>query len=251
MHHQPSSIVINRHFPKEGGRKQKIQIFHSQDSLAMKRGNDITALAVKKVSFDCFFLTREQRRRGHRNWNTCFFLLTPSSVVGSSMHFCSTDQRLHCIHSLFEIDDNSSHPTVLINSKSFRQPKLSKRRISKTTIIISIMGGPSINDKFPNLVGSTQDSDNFDLYEYLGDSWGVIFMVRTFDGSIDCRKIWHFHFQNLTDFVPLISPAPRRLHSSLQYRTWRSNATQRRLWQERCQAMWIFLQRRRIAQGSE
>lgn len=38
------------------------------------------------------------------------------------------------------------------------------------------MGGPTINDKFPNLIGSTQDSDSFDLYEYLGDSWGVIFM---------------------------------------------------------------------------
>jgi alkyl hydroperoxide reductase subunit AhpC len=38
------------------------------------------------------------------------------------------------------------------------------------------MGGPSINDKFPNLVGGTQDSDNFDLYEYLGDSWGIVFM---------------------------------------------------------------------------
>jgi 1-Cys peroxiredoxin 6 len=30
--------------------------------------------------------------------------------------------------------------------------------------------------KFPNLQGSTQDSDNFDLYEYLGDSWGCVFM---------------------------------------------------------------------------
>jgi peroxiredoxin 6 len=32
------------------------------------------------------------------------------------------------------------------------------------------------NKQFPNLIGSTQDSDSFDLYEYLGDSWGVIFM---------------------------------------------------------------------------
>jgi AhpC/TSA family len=30
--------------------------------------------------------------------------------------------------------------------------------------------------QFPNLVGSTQDTDSFDLYEYLGDSWGVVFM---------------------------------------------------------------------------
>ena len=30
--------------------------------------------------------------------------------------------------------------------------------------------------QFPNLQGSTQDSDSFDLYEYLGDSWGCIFM---------------------------------------------------------------------------
>lgn len=33
-------------------------------------------------------------------------------------------------------------------------------------------GGPTINDKFPNLQGATQLSDSFDLYEYLGDSWG-------------------------------------------------------------------------------
>eukprot|EP00543_Licmophora_paradoxa_P001626 CAMPEP_0202445806 /NCGR_PEP_ID=MMETSP1360-20130828/4547_1 /ASSEMBLY_ACC=CAM_ASM_000848 /TAXON_ID=515479 /ORGANISM="Licmophora paradoxa, Strain CCMP2313" /LENGTH=230 /DNA_ID=CAMNT_0049062197 /DNA_START=119 /DNA_END=811 /DNA_ORIENTATION=- len=37
-------------------------------------------------------------------------------------------------------------------------------------------GGPTINDKFPNLIGSTQDTDSFDLYEYLGDSWGIVFM---------------------------------------------------------------------------
>mmetsp|Transcript_19459 Transcript_19459/g.29538 ORF Transcript_19459/g.29538 Transcript_19459/m.29538 type:complete len:239 (-) Transcript_19459:161-877(-) len=35
---------------------------------------------------------------------------------------------------------------------------------------------PAINDKFPNLEGSTQDTDSFDLYEYLGTSWGIIFM---------------------------------------------------------------------------
>jgi len=34
----------------------------------------------------------------------------------------------------------------------------------------------SINDKFPNLVGSTQDTDAFNLYDYLGDNWGIIFM---------------------------------------------------------------------------
>lgn len=37
-------------------------------------------------------------------------------------------------------------------------------------------GGLLINDKFPNLVGSTQSSDSFDLHEYLGDSWGLVFM---------------------------------------------------------------------------
>lgn len=36
--------------------------------------------------------------------------------------------------------------------------------------------GLTINDQFPNLNGETQDTTNFDLYEYLGDSWGVIFM---------------------------------------------------------------------------
>jgi len=36
--------------------------------------------------------------------------------------------------------------------------------------------GLTINDKFPNLVGDTQDKTDFDLYDYLGDSWGVIFM---------------------------------------------------------------------------
>lgn len=27
--------------------------------------------------------------------------------------------------------------------------------------------------QFPNLQGSTQETDKFDLYEYLGDSWGT------------------------------------------------------------------------------
>ena len=31
--------------------------------------------------------------------------------------------------------------------------------------------------QFPNLVGATQDTDNFDLYQYIGnDSWALIFM---------------------------------------------------------------------------
>lgn len=35
----------------------------------------------------------------------------------------------------------------------------------------------TINDKFPNLVGETQDTKDFDLYSYLGDeSWGIVFM---------------------------------------------------------------------------
>eukprot|EP00522_Entomoneis_paludosa_P001802 CAMPEP_0172465818 /NCGR_PEP_ID=MMETSP1065-20121228/54625_1 /TAXON_ID=265537 /ORGANISM="Amphiprora paludosa, Strain CCMP125" /LENGTH=310 /DNA_ID=CAMNT_0013222463 /DNA_START=106 /DNA_END=1038 /DNA_ORIENTATION=+ len=34
----------------------------------------------------------------------------------------------------------------------------------------------TINDTFPNLEGSTQDSNDFDLYHYLGDSWGMMFM---------------------------------------------------------------------------
>lgn len=38
------------------------------------------------------------------------------------------------------------------------------------------MPGLTINDTFPNLIGSTQDSDEFNLYEYLGDSWGIVFM---------------------------------------------------------------------------
>jgi alkyl hydroperoxide reductase subunit AhpC len=36
--------------------------------------------------------------------------------------------------------------------------------------------GLTINDTFPNLMGDTQDSSDFNLYDYLGDSWGVIFM---------------------------------------------------------------------------
>lgn len=36
--------------------------------------------------------------------------------------------------------------------------------------------GPTINDKFPDLQGSTQDSDDFSLHKHLGDSWGCIFM---------------------------------------------------------------------------
>ena len=36
---------------------------------------------------------------------------------------------------------------------------------------------PSIGDLFPNLKGSTQLSDEFDLYDYLAEkSWGMIFM---------------------------------------------------------------------------
>ena len=47
----------------------------------------------------------------------------------------------------------------------------------QTTAVSPLFAAPTINDKFPNLVGSTQDSNNFDLYEYLGDdSWAMIFM---------------------------------------------------------------------------
>jgi alkyl hydroperoxide reductase subunit AhpC len=36
---------------------------------------------------------------------------------------------------------------------------------------------PTIGDLFPNLKGSTQFDDDFDLYEYMGnDKWGLIFM---------------------------------------------------------------------------
>jgi len=38
------------------------------------------------------------------------------------------------------------------------------------------MTGPTINDKFPNLKGAASTTDDFDLYEYLGTSWGIIFM---------------------------------------------------------------------------
>eukprot|EP00568_Trieres_chinensis_P005116 CAMPEP_0183299568 /NCGR_PEP_ID=MMETSP0160_2-20130417/6263_1 /TAXON_ID=2839 ORGANISM="Odontella Sinensis, Strain Grunow 1884" /NCGR_SAMPLE_ID=MMETSP0160_2 /ASSEMBLY_ACC=CAM_ASM_000250 /LENGTH=230 /DNA_ID=CAMNT_0025461833 /DNA_START=61 /DNA_END=753 /DNA_ORIENTATION=- len=37
-------------------------------------------------------------------------------------------------------------------------------------------GGLLINDVFPNLQGSTQDTDSFDLYDHIGDSWGLVFM---------------------------------------------------------------------------
>lgn len=30
--------------------------------------------------------------------------------------------------------------------------------------------------QFPNITASTQDTDSFDLYEYLGDSWGLILL---------------------------------------------------------------------------
>lgn len=33
-----------------------------------------------------------------------------------------------------------------------------------------------LQDTFPNLEGITHDNPNFDLYAYLGDSWGLIFM---------------------------------------------------------------------------
>jgi len=35
---------------------------------------------------------------------------------------------------------------------------------------------PGINDRFPNIAGTTQDSDDFDLYDYVGDSWCLLFM---------------------------------------------------------------------------
>ena len=37
-------------------------------------------------------------------------------------------------------------------------------------------GGFSHATQFPNLRGETQDTANFRLHEYLGDSWGIIFM---------------------------------------------------------------------------
>mmetsp|Transcript_1131 Transcript_1131/g.1483 ORF Transcript_1131/g.1483 Transcript_1131/m.1483 type:complete len:232 (+) Transcript_1131:121-816(+) len=37
-------------------------------------------------------------------------------------------------------------------------------------------GGPTINDKFPDIKGETQDTTEFSLYDYLGDSWGIVFM---------------------------------------------------------------------------
>ena len=41
---------------------------------------------------------------------------------------------------------------------------------------VSVSSTPTLGDTFPNLVGSTQSTDSFDLYEYLGDNWGVVFM---------------------------------------------------------------------------
>lgn len=38
---------------------------------------------------------------------------------------------------------------------------------------------PTINDEFPNLEGATQDTDDFSLYDYLGNdnsTWAIIFM---------------------------------------------------------------------------
>mmetsp|Transcript_4890 Transcript_4890/g.12914 ORF Transcript_4890/g.12914 Transcript_4890/m.12914 type:complete len:230 (+) Transcript_4890:130-819(+) len=38
------------------------------------------------------------------------------------------------------------------------------------------MPGLTINDKFPNLKGAASTTDDFDLFKYLGDAWGIIFM---------------------------------------------------------------------------
>lgn len=35
---------------------------------------------------------------------------------------------------------------------------------------------PTINDKFPNLTGETQNTTTFNLYQYLNNSWGIVFM---------------------------------------------------------------------------
>ena len=63
---------------------------------------------------------------------------------------------------------------ILIRSYYFISGASSQRL--SLSLVTNIMGGPGINDKFPNLRGSTQDTDNFDLYEYLCDSWGLVFM---------------------------------------------------------------------------
>jgi len=42
---------------------------------------------------------------------------------------------------------------------------------------LNVCDRPTIGDAFPNLKGSTQFDDDFDLYEYIGnDKWGLVFM---------------------------------------------------------------------------
>ncbi|KAL7523581.1 hypothetical protein ACHAWF_000581 [Thalassiosira exigua] len=36
--------------------------------------------------------------------------------------------------------------------------------------------GPTLGDQFPDLRGETQDTKHFSLHQYLGDSWGIVFM---------------------------------------------------------------------------
>jgi len=46
-----------------------------------------------------------------------------------------------------------------------------------TSARIQVHDRPSIGDAFPNLEGSTQLDDNFDLYEHIGtENWGLVFM---------------------------------------------------------------------------
>ncbi|CAJ1962697.1 unnamed protein product [Cylindrotheca closterium] len=57
------------------------------------------------------------------------------------------------------------------------EPLHTGTRTSPDSKLLQVHDRPTIGDVFPNLKGSTQLSDDFDLYEYIGnDKWGLIFM---------------------------------------------------------------------------
>eukprot|EP00980_Cylindrotheca_fusiformis_P028171 scaffold22585_cov149-Cylindrotheca_fusiformis.AAC.1 len=59
---------------------------------------------------------------------------------------------------------------------SAKPDPLDASRAMPRTKCLKVHDRPSIGDVFPNLKGSTQFDDDFDLYEHLGENWGLIFM---------------------------------------------------------------------------
>ena len=72
---------------------------------------------------------------------------------------------------------SSEEPNGNIGNKYDLDNGLNNTTASSPNLTAHGYDRPSIGDLFPNLKGSTQLSDEFDLYDYLEEkSWGMIFM---------------------------------------------------------------------------